>query len=95
MMGFAALIWAWVSVGSAVEILKASEEMSNHQNSSRSTVNVFFADLTAIVGVWATLSLNIMDFTRYTKSQVSLLPNNFKFNNFGFAFGGWFAGKMN
>jgi NCS1 family nucleobase:cation symporter-1 len=30
---------------------------------------VFFPSLTAMVGYWATLSLNIPDFTRYAKSQ--------------------------
>jgi NCS1 family nucleobase:cation symporter-1 len=30
---------------------------------------VFFPQLTAVVGYWATLSLNIPDFTRYAKSQ--------------------------
>jgi NCS1 family nucleobase:cation symporter-1 len=30
---------------------------------------VFFPSLTAMVGFWATLSLNIPDFTRYAKSQ--------------------------
>lgn len=31
--------------------------------------NVFWPSLTAVVGFWATLSLNIPDFTRYAKSQ--------------------------
>ena len=31
--------------------------------------NFFFPSLTAMVGFWATLSLNIPDFTRYAKSQ--------------------------
>jgi NCS1 family nucleobase:cation symporter-1 len=31
--------------------------------------SVFFPSLTAMVGFWATLSLNIPDFTRYAKSQ--------------------------
>src|SRR6202021_1689222 len=31
----------------------------------------FFPSLTAMVGYWATLSLNIPDFTRYAKSQDS------------------------
>ncbi|MFX9696075.1 cytosine permease, partial [Acinetobacter baumannii] len=30
---------------------------------------VFFPSLTAMVGFWATLSLNMPDFTRYGKSQ--------------------------
>src|SRR5258705_5147732 len=31
--------------------------------------NFFFPGLTGMVGFWATLSLNIPDFTRYAKSQ--------------------------
>ena len=31
--------------------------------------NFFFPALTGMVGFWATLSLNIPDFTRYAKSQ--------------------------
>ena len=33
----------------------------------------FFPALTAMVGYWATLSLNIPDFTRYAKNQESQL----------------------
>jgi nucleobase:cation symporter-1, NCS1 family len=35
--------------------------------------HVFWPSLTAMVGYWATLSLNIPDFTRYAKSQESQL----------------------
>ena len=34
-----------------------------------SLTGYFFAGLTAMVGFWATLSLNIPDFSRYAKSQ--------------------------
>jgi nucleobase:cation symporter-1, NCS1 family len=37
--------------------------------SSRAFWNFFFPALTGMVGFWATLSLNIPDFTRYAKSQ--------------------------
>jgi NCS1 family nucleobase:cation symporter-1 len=36
-----------------------------------SFLHFFFPSLTAMVGYWATLSLNIPDFTRYAKSQES------------------------
>jgi NCS1 family nucleobase:cation symporter-1 len=36
-----------------------------------SFLHFFFPSLTAMVGYWATLSLNIPDFTRYSKSQES------------------------
>jgi nucleobase:cation symporter-1, NCS1 family len=38
---------------------------------TRSFLKVFFPSLTAMVGYWATLSLNIPDFTRYAKNQES------------------------
>ncbi len=47
-------------------ILNASHQLVQSQSS---VTNIFFANLTGIVGFWATLSLNIMDFTRFTKSQ--------------------------
>jgi NCS1 family nucleobase:cation symporter-1 len=39
--------------------------------STSSFLHFFFPSLTAMVGYWATLSLNIPDFTRYSKSQES------------------------
>jgi NCS1 family nucleobase:cation symporter-1 len=67
LIGAALLIWAWTSVGSLGEILDASYTLS-----AESGVNfwsIFWPGLTAMVGFWATLSLNIPDFTRYAKSQ--------------------------
>ena len=40
-------------------------------HSTGSFLHFFFPSLTAMVGYWATLSLNIPDFTRYAKSQDS------------------------
>ncbi len=39
--------------------------------STSSFLHFFFPSLTAMVGYWATLSLNIPDFTRYSRSQES------------------------
>ena len=67
LIGLGMLVWAWVEVGSIGEILNASYTLS-----ARSDVNfwsIFWPSLTAMVGFWATLSLNIPDFTRYAKSQ--------------------------
>ena len=41
----------------------------SHFTSNRDFLKVFFPSLTAMVGYWATLSLNIPDFTRYAKNQ--------------------------
>ena len=43
----------------------------NRFNSTGAFLKFFFPMLTAMVGYWATLSLNIPDFTRYAKSQGS------------------------
>ena len=66
-IGICLLAWAWVQVGSLGEILDAS-----YQLSAQADVNfwaIFWPGLTAMVGFWATLSLNIPDFTRYAYSQ--------------------------
>jgi NCS1 family nucleobase:cation symporter-1 len=42
-------------------------------SSNSSFLSFFFLSLTGMVGYWATLSLNIPDFTRYAKSQESQL----------------------
>ena len=63
--GLALLIWALVSVddrGSLFATESAFEKPGDFWV-------VFFPQLTAMVGFWATLSLNIPDFTRYVRSQ--------------------------
>lgn len=62
-MGLAMLIWAAVKVGGVAQMFpKAPENPAPFWP-------MFFPQLTAMVGFWATLSLNIPDFTRYCKSQ--------------------------
>ncbi len=41
----------------------------SHFHSTGAFLRFFFPSLTAMVGYWATLALNIPDFTRYSKSQ--------------------------
>lgn len=67
LIGVAMLIWAWWTVGSMGEILAASYTLSS--NTDVNFWAIFWPSLTAMVGFWATLSLNIPDFTRYAKSQ--------------------------
>jgi NCS1 family nucleobase:cation symporter-1 len=43
----------------------------SHFSSTKAFLSFFFLSLTGMVGNWATLSLNIPDFTRYAKSQES------------------------
>jgi NCS1 family nucleobase:cation symporter-1 len=67
--GVALLIWALVRVSdtdAGVAALFSSE--TNYAEGS-GFWTVFFPMLTAMVGFWATLSLNIPDFTRYCRTQ--------------------------
>ena len=66
--GIALLIWASSNAGGLGSILSNSSVLQK-QNANFWTV--FPGALTASVGYWATLSLNIPDFTRYAKSQRS------------------------
>ncbi|MEP1093783.1 MAG: NCS1 family nucleobase:cation symporter-1 [Cyclobacteriaceae bacterium] len=66
-IGACMLGWAWMEVGSMSKILDASYLLS--QQSDVDFWKIFWPNLTAMVGFWATLSLNIPDFTRYAKSQ--------------------------
>ena len=66
--GLALLAWAVKAGGGMGEILRGSVKL---QQGSTPFWTLFPAALTANVGYWATLSLNIPDFTRYAKSQRS------------------------
>jgi len=67
LIGVALLGWAWMEVGSMSKILDASYHLA--ANTEVDFWKIFWPSLTAMVGFWATLSLNIPDFTRYAKSQ--------------------------
>jgi NCS1 family nucleobase:cation symporter-1 len=66
--GLLLLWWAVTNGGGLVRILSESPKL---QQGSTPFWKLFPAALTANVGYWATLSLNIPDFTRYAKSQRS------------------------
>lgn len=66
--GIALLIWAIRNGGGLGTILRGSARL---QQGNTPFWTLFPAALTANVGYWATLSLNIPDFTRYAKSQRS------------------------
>jgi nucleobase:cation symporter-1, NCS1 family len=61
------LIWIRIKAGSFGNMLSAP----SHFHSTREFLGVFFPSLTAMVGYWSTLALNIPDFTRYSKSQTA------------------------
>lgn len=64
-MGLGLLAWAYFTVGSFGPML---DQPSKFQTTGEFW-KVFVPSLTGMVGFWATLSLNIPDFTRYAKSQ--------------------------
>ena len=66
--GAAILIWAFVKVGSVSEPFSASNEL---EGQGPGFWTLFWPGLAANVGYWATLSLNIPDFTRFAQSQRS------------------------
>ena len=71
-MGVLLLFWAAGKVGGIGAILAKSNELVQNQSelsTSKFLLTLFIPWLTAMVGYWATLSLNIPDFTRYAKSQ--------------------------
>ena len=61
----ALLVWAIVAANGLGPILNQPSKFET----TTAFWNYFFPALTGMVGFWATLSLNIPDFTRYAKSQ--------------------------
>ncbi len=68
-MGLALLGWAWWRADGFGPMLARPSAFAAGQAREGEFLSVFFPSLTAMVGFWATLSLNIPDFTRYAKSQ--------------------------
>ncbi|MFN2493215.1 MAG: NCS1 family nucleobase:cation symporter-1 [Pyrinomonadaceae bacterium] len=66
--GLLLLVWASSRAGGLGHVLTASAALQKQHNNFW---HVFPGSLTASVGYWATLSLNIPDFTRYARSQKS------------------------
>ncbi|MEN8145571.1 MAG: NCS1 family nucleobase:cation symporter-1 [Gemmatimonadota bacterium] len=71
-MGLALLAWATIRVGGVGVMLQGSEQLvqtHTEQSTGDFLLKLFLPWLTAMVGYWATLSLNIPDFTRYAAGQ--------------------------
>lgn len=66
LVGAGLLIWAWPQASITELFARAPKRPPDS-----SFLKYFFAGLTAMVGFWATLSLNIPDFSRFAKSQKS------------------------
>ena len=67
--GLALMVWALRAGGGFGSVLSQSQRLEGASTTPFWTL--FPAGLTAAVGYWATLSLNIPDFTRYAKNQRS------------------------
>lgn len=68
-MGVALLVWAHVRAGGFGAMLSTPSQFGPGGAKAGRFWFVFLPGLTAMVGFWATLSLNIPDFTRYCPTQ--------------------------
>jgi NCS1 family nucleobase:cation symporter-1 len=68
-MGLVLLAWAYFTAGGFGEMLSAPSQFAAGGAREGQFFTVFVASLTAMVGFWATMALNIPDFTRFAKSQ--------------------------
>eukprot|EP01018_Ginkgo_biloba_P020242 Gb_34051 [translate_table: standard] len=65
----ALLLWAYVNAGGFGSMLSLGSQFGKGSPQEGRFWSVFFPSLTANIGFWATVALNIPDFTRYAKSQ--------------------------
>ena len=70
-LGLALLAWAYTQAGGFGVMLATPSAFSAGQPKEGQFWPFFFPALTAMIGFWATLSLNIPDFSRYANSQRS------------------------
>jgi nucleobase:cation symporter-1, NCS1 family len=68
-LGLALLAWAYHKAGGFGPILTQPSQFAAGQPQAGKFWIYFFPALTGMVGYWATLSLNIPDFSRYARSQ--------------------------
>jgi NCS1 family nucleobase:cation symporter-1 len=68
-LGLALLAWAYQAAGGFGEMLGQPSQFEPGGARAGQFWNFFFPALTANIGFWATLSLNIPDFSRYVRTQ--------------------------
>jgi NCS1 family nucleobase:cation symporter-1 len=68
-LGLLLLFWAYREAGGFGPILSQPSEFAPGHSKEGQFWKIFFPSLTGMVGFWATLSLNIPDFSRYAVSQ--------------------------
>lgn len=69
LMGLVLLGWAYTQAGGFGEMLSTPSQFAEGGAREGQFWPVFIASLTAMVGFWATMALNIPDFTRFARSQ--------------------------
>lgn len=68
-LGLALLVWATQRAGGLGPILSQPSAFAPGQPKAGQFLAFFVPSLTGMIGFWATLSLNIPDFSRYARSQ--------------------------
>jgi len=68
-LGLALLAWAYQQAGGFGPMLSQPSQFIEGGPKAGQFWAVFFPSLTGMIGFWATLSLNIPDFTRYARTQ--------------------------
>lgn len=68
-LGLVLLGWAYVTAGGFGPMLKEPSAFEPGGPKDGQFWSFFFPALTGVIGFWATLSLNIPDFTRYSRTQ--------------------------
>jgi len=68
-LGLVLLGWAYQEAGGFGPMLSQPSQFEPGGPKADQFWSVFFPSLTGMIGFWATLSLNIPDFTRYARSQ--------------------------
>jgi NCS1 family nucleobase:cation symporter-1 len=68
-LGLLLLWWAYRAAGGFGPILSQPSKFDPGQPAAGKFLEYFFPALTGMIGFWATLSLNIPDFSRYAKAQ--------------------------
>ncbi len=68
-LGLLLLWWAWRKAGGFGPMLSQPSAFDAGQPKAGQFWSYFFPALTGMIGFWATLSLNIPDFSRYAKTQ--------------------------
>jgi NCS1 family nucleobase:cation symporter-1 len=69
LMALGLLLWAYNASGGMGTVFSQPSQFEAGGEKAGQFWNVFWPSLTAMVGFWATLTLNIPDFTRFAKSQ--------------------------